>query len=192
MTLDVKHYEDCEQLFLSVGRCFVVEAFLEFFQMCDTKQKPSRNGPNMAYMTTDEQKENFILNTLDKFLDEYIFIKEEDEPFGTDGVCHYSANLLKSFMVLADMKDAVATGNGQHLSALHKQLLVHFFAGSGFNEYAIEMLVNIMQTHILLSQAEAHQCMWAATVNWKGGHGNNVEIDLFQVCLSCFRDCFYF
>ena len=94
--------------------------------------------------------------------------------------CQYSVNVLKSYMVLADMKDAVATGNCQHLSALHKQLLVHFFSASGFNEYAIEMLVNVMQTHILLSSAEAHRCMWAATVNWIGGPGNNVEIDLFQ------------
>ena len=47
-------------------------------------------------------------------------------------------------MILADIKDAVATENGQHLSVLHKQLLVHFFSASGFNEYAIEMLVNIM------------------------------------------------
>ena len=82
-------------------------------------------------------------------------------------------------MILADIKDAVATGNGQHLSVLHKQL-VHFFSASGFNEYAIEMLVNIMQHQILLSPAQAHQCMWAATVNWSGGHGKNVEIDLFQ------------
>ena len=130
-------------------------------------------------MTTDEQKK-YIVNTLDKFIEQYISITEKDQPFGTDGVCQYSVNLLKSFMILADMKDAVATGNGQHLSALHKQLLVHFFSASGFNEYSIEMLVNIMQTHILLSPAEAHQCMWAATVNWSGGHGNNVEIDLFQ------------
>ena len=29
-------------------------------------------------------------------------------------------------------------------------------------------------------QAEAHQCKWAATVNWNGGSGKNIEIDLFQ------------
>ena len=37
-----------------------------------------------------------------------------------------------------------------------------------------------MQHQILLSPAQAHQCMWAATVNWSGGYGKNVEIDLFQ------------
>ena len=31
-----------------------------------------------------------------------------------------------------------------------------------------------------LSEAEAHQCIWASTVNCKGGAGNNIEIDLLQ------------
>ena len=182
VTVDVKHYEDCEQLFLSVGKCFVVEAFLEFFKMADTKQKPTRNDPYFACTISDEQKKNCITNTLDKFLDQYIFVDENDEipPFGSDGICCYSVNMIKSFIILADIKDAVATGNGQHLFTLHKQLLVHFFSASGYNEYAIEMLVNIMQSQILLSQAGAHQCKWASTVNWSGGEEKNIEIDLFQ------------
>lgn len=149
----------------------------------------------MAFTITPVQKKEYMVNVLDKFLDQYIFVNDhddgdddgdedgddnEDSPFGSDGVCHYSVNMIKSYMILADIKDAVATGNGQHLSSLHKQLLRHFFSATGFNEYAIEMLVSIMQREILLSPAEAHQCTWAATVNWSGGEGKNVEIDLFQ------------
>jgi hypothetical protein len=177
----VKHYEDCEQLFLSIGKCFVVEAFLEFFDMDDETQKPLKNAPNLDASTSDEQKKIDIKNILDKFLDQYIFVAEdeEDPPFG-DGVCCYSVNVLQSFMLLADFKDAVSSGNGEHLSTLHKQLLLHFFSASGFNNYAIEMLTNIMQSQILLSKAEAHKCKWASTVNWSGGERKNVEIDLFQ------------
>ena len=87
--------------------------------------------------------------------------------------------------MLADIKDAVATGNGEYLSVLRKQLLAHFFSTSGFNEYSIEMFINILQCHVLLSQAEAHHCKWAATVNWKGGAGKNIEIDLFQENRNC-------
>ena len=41
------------------------------------------------------------------------------------------------------------------------------------------MLTNIMQSKILLSEAEAHKCKWASTVNWSGGDRNNVEINTF-------------
>ena len=56
----------------------------------------------MAFIATDDQKKPYIESTLDKFLEQYVFI-EDDQAFGTD-----------------------------------------FFSASGFNEYAIEMLVNII------------------------------------------------
>ena len=141
VTLDVKHFEDCEQLFMSMGKCFVVEALLEFFQMTDTNQKPSQNAPSSL---DEEQKDVYIITTVERFLDEYVFS---------------------------------ATNDGD---VLRKQLLVHFFSTPGYNEFAIEMLINILQCQVLLTEAEAHQCKWAATVNWNGGSGKNIEIDLFQ------------
>ena len=50
----------------------------------------------------------------------------------------------------------------------------------GFNAYAIEMFINIVQNEVLLSEAESHQSTWAATANWKGGSGKNIEIDILQ------------
>ena len=89
-------------------------------------------------------------------------------------------NLLRTFLILADMKDAVAGGNGNHLLILRKQLLLHFFSTPGFNEYSIEMLVNILQSEVLLSKAESQHCKWAATVNWNSGARRNIEIDLLE------------
>ena len=127
VTLDVKHFEDCEQLFISIGRCFVVEAFLEFFQMADTKQKPSQNAPNSL---DEEQKDVYIITTLEKFLDEYVFSATDDDTTSNeavndtgdtclkDGVFAYSVNLMVSFLLLADVKDAVKSGNGEYLAVL--------------------------------------------------------------------------
>ena len=42
------------------------------------------------------------------------------------------------------------------------------------------MLINVVQNEVFLSEAEAHQCMWASKANWKGGPGKNIEIDLLQ------------
>ena len=180
VTLDVKHYEDCEQFFASVAKCYVMEALLNFFQMADSKDKPVINAPHSFHMLDNAYKKSYITSTLAKFLDEYIFIDEElEEAVQTDGVWCYAVNTLRSYMVLADVKDAVATGNGEHLSTIRKQLLIHFFT-TGFNEFAIEMLINILQCKVLLLEADAYHRQWAATINWSGGAGKNIEIDLFQ------------
>ena len=42
------------------------------------------------------------------------------------------------------------------------------------------MLISVVQNSVFLSDAEAHQCIWASTVNWRGGARNNIEIDLLQ------------
>ena len=183
----MKPYEDCEQLFVSVGKCYAIEALMEFFQMDDAKHKPTANGPHSVNMFNEDYCKDYINRTLDKFLDEYIFQADnkEDLSVPTDGIWCYGINILKSYLLLADIKDAVATGNGEYLTIIRKQLLVHFFATPGFNEFAIEMLINILQCHVLLSQAEAHRCKWAATVNWNGGAGKNIEIDLFQENRNC-------
>lgn len=87
--------------------------------------------------------------------------------------------------MLADIKGGVATGNDEYLSVLRKQLLLHFFSTSVFNEFAIEMFISILQTHVLLTDAEAHRCKWAASVNLKGGATKSIEIDLFQEDWNC-------
>ena len=180
VTVDVKHYEDCEQLFFSVGLCFVVEALLDFFQMSNAKQKQTANGPHSVYCLTEAYQKSYVNDILDKFMDEFVFIGDDDMSLSKDGIWCYGVNIIRSFLVLADIKDAVATGNGEHLSTLRKQLLVHFFSNPGFNEFSIEMFINILQCNVLLSEAEAHRCKWAATVNWTGGARKNIEIDLFQ------------
>ena len=59
-------------------------------------------------------------------------------------------------------------------------MLLHFFSSPGFSAYAIEMLINVIQNEVLLSEAKAHPSMFAAAANWRGGYSKNVKIDLFQ------------
>jgi hypothetical protein len=62
---------------------------------------------------------------------------DDDENMITDGVWCYCINILKSLLLLADIKDAVASGNGE----LREQLLVYFynstFAGKFFTTWSI-------------------------------------------------------
>ena len=91
-----------------------------------------------------------------------------------------SVCLLKYYFLFIDFKYAVKEGNGARLATLHKELLSHFKALQGFNNYAIEMLISIVQNDVFLSEVEAHQCIWASTVNWKRGSRKKIEIDLLQ------------
>ena len=132
--------------------------------MGDAKHKPTANGPHSVHIFNEDYRKDYINNTLDKFLDEYVFQADKKKGLSipSDGVWYYGINMLKTYLLLADIKDAVATGNGEYLTIIRKQLLIHFFATPGFNEFAIEMLINILQCRVLLSEAEAHQCKWAA------------------------------
>ena len=55
--------------------------------------------------------------------------------------------LIKSLMVLLDCKEAMASGDGEHLALIQKQMLLYFSSVSGFNSYAFEMLNWQKQKH---------------------------------------------
>ena len=153
--------------------------------MDNINEPPKIQNPCSSNEVSDDEKKSHALSVLDQFLDEYILqTQNDDEDIAaddmSDGVFDYSLNLLKSFMVLLDCKDAVASGNGEHLAIIQKQMLSYFSSVSGYNSYAIEMLISTIQNEVLLSPAEAHQCKWAGLANWKGGRNKNIEIDLLQ------------
>jgi len=186
VTIDVKHFEDCEQLFLSIGRCYTIEALVDFFNMETPEGRPTKNRPPYHVLDVGDNKQVYFESILDKFIDKYLITPapetqaNAEEECNDDFIRNYSVCLLKYFFVYADLKDAVKEGNGVTLATLHKQLLPFFKSLPGFNAYAIEMFINIVQNEVLLSEAESHQSTWAATANWKGGCGKNIEIDILQ------------
>lgn len=150
-----------------------------------TDARPTRNRPPYHVLDVEDNKKGYYHSVLDKFIDEFLIIPVPDIDEGSsdnddDFVRNYSMCLLKYFFVYADLKDVVKEGNGRRLGTLHKQLLPLIKSMPGFNAYAIEIFINIVQNEVLLSEAESHQCTWAATANWKGGPGKNIEIDILQ------------
>ena len=143
MTLDVKHFEDCEQLFVSIGRCYLIEALLHFFGMDSVDGTPERNDPFLSGDASCEEKKTHVEEALGTFTDKYILeslsVDDRDEDSGDgrdddsgdeDRVMNYPINLIRSFMILLDYKDAVASGNGDHLAIIHKQMIPYFFSVS--------------------------------------------------------------
>ena len=128
MTVNVKHFEDCEQLFMSVGNCYLIEALLAFFNMDNINESPKIQNPCSSNEVLYDEKKAHALSVLGHFLDEYILQTQSDDKDIaaddiSDGVFDYSLNLLKSFMVFLDCKDAVASGNGEHLAIIQKQMI---------------------------------------------------------------------
>lgn len=154
--------------------------------MEDVNKSPKENNPFLFNGGNDEEKKAQILALLDKFVTQYIYPTSDEDRMessdddSTDGVFNYALNLLKSFIIFLDCKDAVASGNGECLALIQKQMLFYFSSISGFNLYAIKMLISTVQNEVLLSPREAHQCKWSALTNWKGGKDKNIEIGLLQ------------
>lgn len=67
MDLTSKHHE-----LSSSFRCYTIEAAMEFFHMDGIADTPTKNWPNYAFMTTEEQKQNYFQETFDRFIDEYV------------------------------------------------------------------------------------------------------------------------
>ena len=66
------------------------------------------------------------------------------------------------------------------MSQIHKDFILHFKKDTSFNRYALEMMFNVAQNEIHLSEGEAHRAIWSQTVNWRPGEGKDVEADLMQ------------
>ena len=166
---------------MSVGHSYLVEALLDFFKMEDVNKCPKENNPFLLNDGSDEETKDQALAVLDRFVLQYLYPSSDEDSMESsdddsmDGIFNYAQNLLKSFTILLDCKDAVVSGNGEHLALVQKQMLFHFSSISGFNSYAIEMLISTVQNEVLLSPREAHQCKWAALANWKGGKDKNIE-----------------
>ena len=70
VTRDVKHFEECEQLFLSVGRAYAVAAFLQFFGMSALDDSPSHNIPPYDVVQGNGDQKLYFDTILNKFVEE--------------------------------------------------------------------------------------------------------------------------
>ena len=186
----MKHYEECEQLFISVGRAYTVAALMKFFGMEAKDDSPKCNIPPHDVVQGDGDKKLYFTTVMTKFVSEYLMpsqhapdsdqLNEHQQP---DLVREYSLCLLRLYFILVDLKRAVRIGDGDRLASLHKVLLKHFKSDGGHNSYAIEMFISILQNEVFLTEAQAHQTRWASTANLRGGP-HNLEIDLLQENLN--------
>lgn len=56
VTIDMKHFEDCKQLFLTLGQCFTVEALVQFFGMESKDSRITKNRPPYHLLDLGDNK----------------------------------------------------------------------------------------------------------------------------------------
>ena len=61
VTRDVKYYEHCEQLFLTIGFCYTIEALLEFFQMASRDANPTKNIPPWHNISLGDNRKKYLI-----------------------------------------------------------------------------------------------------------------------------------
>lgn len=176
-------YEGSEELFISIGRAYIVAAALVFFGMSSVDDLPSKNKfPGNIQRETVENKKKCFDDIFGRFIDEFLFqknantdVNEEDDFVTNYGLCFIFLTIL-----LLQMKDTAAEADGER-NLINQKLLLSVFKSMGaYSKYAIEMFVSIAQIECMLTPRLSEEFKWGFFVNWRGGAGNNMEDDLAQ------------
>ena len=173
-------YEGSEELFLSVGKAYIVSALLHFFGMTSVDDIPTKNKfENNDNQIGESNKRNYFDNAIGKFVDTYVFQglpSSEDDDF----VKNYALCFIYLTLVILQMKDTAAEGDGDR-NIINQKLLLSIFKSLGqYSKYAIEMFQSIAQMEVMLPKRQAEEFKWGFFTNWNGGKGRNTEDDLVQ------------
>ena len=171
----VKNNPDAyEEFFTSVGRVYLVEAFLEFFGMETIESQPTKNMPPQN-SSMDFKRQHFD-NKFEHFVNYHVFhvgVTAEDK------VQNYGLCLIELFVVLMQLNDAVHEGDAYRNVTTWKYLMWLFKANNNLSKYAIEGMYFLTLTKCLLTHQMSERVIWGEQPTRKG--------KLEQTCLMIWR-----
>ena len=175
-------YEGSEELFISMGRAYIVAAVLSFFGMTKLDEKPTiHTFPDNIAHDSKENKKKYFDDVFGQFVDRMVLQKVHDELLDDDDyVMNYGLCVIFLSVLIMQMKDTAAEADG-HRNLINQKLLLSVFKSMGnYSKYAIEMFVSIAQIECLLTPRLSEEFKWGFFVNYRGGVGKNIEDDLAQ------------
>ncbi len=138
---------------------------------------------NISHGSMSSKKEYFddvFGKFIDKFLLQKVDVDSDDDDDDDDYVKNYALCCIFLAILIMQMKDTAAEGDG-HRNLINQKLLLSVFKAMGpYSKYAIEMFVSIAQMECLLTPRLSEEFKWGFFVNWRGGAGHNIEDDLAQ------------
>lgn len=138
------------------------------------------NFPQDIEHSTKEAKHDYIDSKLDLFVKKNVIQSGYDSNTSDDYVKNYGLMTIFLTVLLLQLKDTAAEGDGARNLINQKILLVVFRALNNKSKYATEMFVSIAQIECTLTPRLSEEFKWGFFVNWRGGEGNNIEDDLAQ------------
>ena len=176
-------FEGSEELFISVGRAHIVTAALEYFGMSSTDDAPTINKMTANISQTEENKKKYFDDAFGGFINKYLFQKDDDsddDDNDDDYIRNYALCCIFLTILILQMKDTSAEGDGER-NLINQKLLLSVFKSLGsYSKYALEMFTSIAQIECLLTPRRSEEFKWGFFVNWRGGEGKNIEDDLAQ------------
>lgn len=174
---DIDAFQD---FFLSVGKAYLMEAFLEFFGMNSVQDSPTTHIPRLRQSRMEEN--DYFNDVFGEFVDKYVFQSDIDtmqtEP--QDRVFNYGLCVIEFVVLLMEMIDTVHEGDGQRLILNMKYFLLMFRAKSTYSKYALEVMRFITQVKCTLTAQLSQRVLYGRFSNTTGKIGGNIATDLLM------------
>ena len=121
-------FEGSEELFIGIGRAYIVTAALEYFGMSSTDDAPTLNKMTANISQTEENKKKYFDDAFDGFINKYLFQKDDDND--DDYIRNYALCCIFLTILILQMKDTSAEGDGER-NLINKKLLLSVFKSLG-------------------------------------------------------------
>ena len=137
------------------------------------RRGPHDKFPENIARETLENKKKYFDDAFGKFIDKFLLqrVDVNDCCNDDDYVKNYALCFIFLAILVMQMKDTAAEGDGGR-NLINQKLLLSVLKSKGsYSKYAIEMFVSIAQIECLLTPRLAEQFKWGCFVNWRGGAG---------------------
>ena len=175
-------FNACEDFFVTVVKCHIVVAAMQFFQMEAASDSPVHDLLVTDLWTKSEQERKEVLDKVTRSIClNYVDVLAHyslDEDVEKDGVMSYAVAVLSQGLLYMEFSDAIREGDGSRILRCWRYFMLIFKHRQRKN-YCQEALNILGQYHFFLTARQSQQLIWSRCINVHGIPGRNIPCDLF-------------
>uniref|UniRef100_A0A1X7U207 DUF6589 domain-containing protein n=1 Tax=Amphimedon queenslandica TaxID=400682 RepID=A0A1X7U207_AMPQE len=175
-------FNACEDFFVTVVKCHIVVAAMQFFQMEAASDSPVHDLLVADLWTKPKQERKEVLDKVTRSIClNYVDVLAHyslDEDVEKDGVMSYAVAVLSQGLLYMEFSDAIREGDGSRILRCWRYFMIIFKHRQRKN-YCQEALNILGQYHFFLTARQSQQLVWSRCINVHGIPGRNIPCDLF-------------